>query len=405
MPYVYPFKALRPKSEYAAQVAALPYDVMNAEEAREMVKGNPHSFLHVDKAEIDLPEETDHYGAEVYAKASENLQKLINENVLIKDGKPLFYVYRLTMDGRSQTGLVACVSVEDYLSGKIKKHELTRADKEADRVRHVQTLSAHTGPIFLAHQKDDKIREILSEITEKNAPAYDFTAENGVSHAVWAVYDEFLAEAIAGYYSSLPAFYIADGHHRAAAAVKTAQERNLTDFDEGGRFLSVIFPADELLIMDYNRLVKFPAGLTEAALLERLSESFTIEEADAPVKPESKHVFGIYTGKWRKLTLKAKAIDGVIEDLDVSVLQDYVLSPIFGIDDARTSKSVDFVGGARGLDELSRRVDSGEFDAAFSMFPTSIEELMAVADAGLIMPPKSTWFEPKLLSGLFIHEI
>ncbi|MDR0958486.1 MAG: DUF1015 family protein, partial [Clostridiales bacterium] len=400
MPKIYPFRALRPVPELASKVAALPYDVMNADEAREMVQGNEYSFLHTDKAEIDLPAGINVYDDVVYAKAKDNLNKLIENKILIQDESPRLYVYRLIRNGKPQTGIVACVSANDYIENIIKKHEFTRADKERDRIRHVETLNAQTGPIFLAHQNDENIKTALCEIT-KTEPVYDFTAEDDVRHTIWIAPDN----SIAGLYEALPAFYIADGHHRAAAAVKTAQNRNFEG--ESGIFLAVVFAAEELTILDYNRLVKLPSGIDKQTLLIKLAEKFTIEKSLKEAKPTARHTFGMYDGEWHTITLKDGIADesDAVASLDVSVLQNEVLAPLFGIDDPRTSKNVDFVGGIRGLAELSRRVDSGEFDVAFAMFPTSLNELMSVADSGAVMPPKSTWFEPKLRSGLFIHTL
>lgn len=406
-----PFMAVRPKKEYASEVAALPYDVMNSEEAREKVKGHPYSFLHVDKAEIDLPEDTYLYSDEVYLKAKENLEKLTLDGICFKEDAPCFYLYRQIMGEVCQTGLVGVAGADDYINNVIKKHEFTRADKEEDRIRHVDTCDANTGPIFLAYRKN----AVISEITEKylcTSPEYDFYSEGEVRNTVWVISDEKDVEAITVAFSEIPELYIADGHHRAASAVKVALKRReqnpgFSGEEEFNFFLSVVFPAEELKIMDYNRLLKDKNGLSDAELLEKLGEYFDTEEKASAVKPESRHSFGLYLGKkWYLLTLKDGLCDegNPLESLDVAILQKYVISGIFGIDDPRTDKRIDFVGGIRGLKELERRCEE-DMELAFSMYPTSLSELMAIADMGQVMPPKSTWFEPKLLSGLFIHEL
>lgn len=406
------FRAFRPADGYADKVAALPYDVMNSDEARKAAFGNPYSFLHVDKAEIDLPKTVDIYDEKVYLKAKENLGKLISADVLQQDETPCLYIYMQTWKGRTQTGLVGCTAVDDYLQSVIKKHEFTRADKEADRIRHVDTLDANTGPIFLTYRGEAAISAVLDAWKAAHAPIYDFTA-NEVRQTVWVIDAPTVIEDLVTRFGEIPSLYIADGHHRAASAVKVAEKRRAEHPDYDGNaefnfFLSVLFPAEELQILDYNRLMLDLNGFTGAELLARLREAdFTVEKAaQSPYKPPEKHRFGLYLdGEWYALTAKPESIDesDPVRRLDVSVLQERVIAPIFGIDDPRTDKRIDFVGGIRGLSELERRVDSGEGKAAFAMFPTSPEELMAIADAGLVMPPKSTWFEPKLLSGLFIH--
>ena len=405
------FKAIRPTSEMAEAVAALPYDVVNSEEAREMTKDKPYSFLHVDKAEIDLPVGTDIYSPQVYAKAKENLDKLVSDGILVQDNKPMLYVYELTMDGRSQTGLVACTSIDEYLNGIIKKHELTREDKEQDRIRHVDICNANTGPIFLAYRTVDEISAIIENV-KKNAPVYDFTAEDGIKHRAWVIDNDETANKLIELFKAVPNLYIADGHHRNASAAKVGLKRraehpDYTGDEEFNYYLAVIFPSDQLKIMDYNRVVKDLNGMTSEEFMNKLAEKFDIHEADGRAKPEKQYDFGMYLDKkWYMLTAKENLrVNDAVAGLDVSILQDNVLIPVLGIGDIRTDKRIDFVGGIRGLGELERRVDSGEMKVAFAMYPTSIDQLMTIADENKIMPPKSTWFEPKLRSGLFIHSL
>ena len=408
-----PFKALRPTKEYASKVAALPYDVMNSEEAKEMVKGNPYSFLHIDKAEIDLPEETYLYSDEVYAKAKENLRNAEAQGIMANDDTPCFYVYRQIMNGRAQTGLVGCAWVDDYIENRIKKHELTRADKEADRIRHVDTCNANTGPIFLCYKGQEEISAIINKYKE-NEPEYDFVTEDGISNTVWVINNADDCKKLSALLADAGDFYIADGHHRCASAVNVAKKRRESNpcfngTEEFNFFLAVLFPADELEIMDYNRVVKDLNGNTEAEFIEKISDKFIVEESagTGAYHPEEKHTFGMYLdGKWYKLTAKYGTFDenNPVDQLDVSILQKNLLTPILNIGDPRTDKRIDFIGGIRGLGELERLVNGG-FSVAFSMYPTTLEDLMAIADANMIMPPKSTWFEPKLLSGLFIHKL
>ena len=409
MSVIRPFSALRPKKEYASAVAALPYDVMNSEEAREKVKDLPYSFIHVDKAEVDLPVGTDIYSDAVYAKAAENLKKLMSDGICVLDSKKNLYIYRQTMGDVVQTGVVGCASVDDYLNGVIKRHELTRADKEEDRIRHVDTCDANTGPIFLAYREKAEINAVLDKYTAL-APEYDFISDGGVRNEVWVVEDEADIKTLVDGFAQIPSLYIADGHHRAASAVKVALKRraahpDYTGDEEFNYFLAVYFRSNDLKILDYNRLIKDLNGLSPEELLAKLGESFTVEAHDGAVRPAKRHGFGMYLdGKWYSLTLK----DGIADEndpvgsLDVSLLQKLVISRIFGIDDPRTDKRIDFVGGIRGLGELEKRCGE-DMRVAFSMYPTSLDELMRIADASQIMPPKSTWFEPKLLSGLFIH--
>ena len=411
MAVIRPFRAIRPTPDKAEKVAALPYDVVNSREAAEIAKDNPYSFLHVDKAEIDLPDGTDIYSPEVYAKAKENLYKMIDTGVFIQDEIPLLYVYELTMDGRSQTGLVACASIDEYLNGTIKKHELTREDKEQDRIRHVDICDANTGPIFLAYRTVDEISSAVGSVKEKT-PVYDFTADDGIGHRAWVIDDENMINRLVELFKNVPALYIADGHHRNASAAKVGLKRRAenpgyTGEEEFNYYLSVIFPSDELKILDYNRVVRDLNGMSGDELLNKLSEKFTVRETEGRAKPEKACDFGMYMdGKWYMLTAKDEIrSDDAVRGLDVSILQDNVLIPILGIGDIRTDKRIDFVGGIRGLGELEKRVDSGEMKLAFAMYPTSIEQLMKIADENKIMPPKSTWFEPKLRSGLFIHSL
>lgn len=406
-----PFRAVRPAAAFADKVAALPYDVMNSDEARKMAFGNPYSFLHVDKAEIDLPKSVDIYDEKVYLKAKENLSKLISADVLQADEKPCLYIYQQVFEGRTQTGLVGCASVDDYLQSVIKKHEFTRADKEADRIRHVDTLDANTGPIFLTYRGRAEIASLLEQWKAAHTAVYDFTSGE-VRQTVWVMDDDAVIAQLTALFGEIPALYIADGHHRAASAVKVAQKRRAEHPDYDGSeefnfFLSVLFPAEELAIMDYNRLILDLNGYSAEKFLERIAADFTVEKAPTvPYRPTQNHTFGLYLEKtWYRLAVNPDSVDesDPVKRLDVSILQEKLIAPVLGIDDPRTDKRIDFVGGIRGLAELERRVDSGEAKAAFSMFPTSTEELMSIADAGQVMPPKSTWFEPKLLSGLFIH--
>ncbi|WP_424244530.1 DUF1015 family protein [Elusimicrobium posterum] len=406
---VKPFNALRPAHD-ADKVASLPYDVINSEEAKEMAKGNDITFLHVDKPEIDLPEGTDLYDDKVYAQGRINLDKLIKEGVLIKEDKPCFYVYAQTMDGRTQYGFVVAASAEDYGAGRIKKHEFTRKDKEADRTRHVNTLNATTGPVFLAYKNSPELNRVLAGVAQ-TAPLYDFTSEDGIKHQVWKIDGDTSIKNIEDNFAKLDALYVADGHHRSASAYNVAQERKAANAKHTGEesynfFLSVVFPAEQLYIMDYNRVVKDLNGNTPEQFMASVEKIFDVKE-DASKKPEAKNQFGMYLGgKWYRLTVKPEFNGGAdpIKSLDVSILQDNLLAPVLGIGDPRTDKRIDFIGGIRGMKELERYVDSLGYAVAFSMFPTSMDDLMKVADAGQVMPPKSTWFEPKLRSGLLTYQ-
>ena len=402
------FQAFRPEKSKQALIPALPYDVMNSDEAKEMVKDNPYSFLHIDKAEIDLPKGTDIYSDEVYRKAKENLENLEKTGALIQDKKPCFYIYRQIMNGRSQTGIVGCASIDDYMNNVIKKHEHTLAKKEEDRIRHVDTCNANTGPIFLTYRKNDIISNTVNSWANAHESVYDFVAD-GVNQTVWVIDDEDIINTISTEFAKIDALYIADGHHRCASAVKVGQKRreekpDYTGDEEFNFFLSVAFPDDELEIMDYNRVVKDLNGLTEEEFMAKIKDKFTVSESSTQVAPSKKGEFGMYLGrKWYTLTAKEEILSSdPVDGLDVAVLQNNVLEPLLGIHDPKTDKRIDFVGGIRGLGELERRCDE-DCVLAFSMYATSIGELFAVADAGLLMPPKSTWFEPKLRSGLFIH--
>jgi uncharacterized protein (DUF1015 family) len=399
-----PFAALRPNPELAAQICELPYDVMSSDEAREMARGNPLSFLHVSKPEIDLPTGTDVYAPDVYAKGAENFQKLISQGALKQDSQPNFYLYRQIMGGHSQVGLVAAASCEEYLANIIKKHEFTRPDKEDDRVRHIETLNSQTGPVFLTYRAQAALDEFVAKKISET-PAIDFTGKDGVRHSSWNISDPLDILFIETQFAQIPFLYIADGHHRSAAAARVFQSRKGNG--QSGQFLTVIFPHNQMQILPYNRVLKDLNGLTPAELLKKLGEVFNIIRMGLPT-PTRKHELGLFMNRrWHTLTFKPKLTAGkdAIEQLDVSLLQDLILAPLFGIDDPRTSKKINFVGGIRGTAELEKLVDSGEYACAFSMFPTSIEDLMSIADAGGIMPPKSTWFEPKLRDAMFCHMI
>ena len=412
MAEIRPFACLRPTEELASRVAALPYDVYNRQEAKEEVQREPLSFLKIDRAETNFDDSVDTYAPQVYQKAKELLQEDKQKGIYITDEDRSYYIYQLIMDGRPQTGLVACSSVDDYMNQVIKKHENTREDKEIDRITHVDTCSAQTGPIFLAYRSDATIHEIVSSYVGKEAPLYDFTAPDGITHRVWKIAKKEDVDAIYHAFQKIGQIYIADGHHRAASAVKVGLKRRkenpgYTGEEEFNYFLSVLFPHDELRILDYNRTVKDLNGKTLSQFLQKVEENFIVEKAEGQVRPEKKGTFGMYTeGQWYRLTAKPELFEGkdAVGNLDVSVLQDYLLGPVLGIGDPRTDKRIDFIGGIRGLSELEKRADS-DMHISFSMYPTSITELFDVADQELLMPPKSTWFEPKLRSGLFIHEI
>ena len=410
MAIIKPFKAIRPIEELVDKIAALPYDVMNSDEAREMVKNNPYSFLHVDKAEVDLPEEIDVYDEKVYEKAKENLDSMIEKGYYVEDDKPNYYIYRQSMGNRSQTGLVACASIDDYTNNIIKKHELTREEKEIDRINHVYKCEAHTGPIFLTYRENKEISNIVNEWTKRET-LYNFKADDGVSHTVWIIDDENTVNRLQELFKNVNYLYIADGHHRSASAVKVghikrAESSSYAGTEDFNFFLSISYPDSELEVLDYNRTVKDLNNLSKEEFLLKISEKFDITESEVQVKPKEKHTFGMYLeNKWYLL----KAKDGIfdkedpVDRLDVSILQNNLLRPILGIDDPRTSKRIKFIGGIRGLKELERRANT-DMKVSFSMYPTTTEDIMAIADSGKTMPPKSTWFEPKPRSGLFIHK-
>ena len=411
MAEVRPFCAVRPAGELAAQVAALPYDVYNRKEASLAVRENPLSFLNIYRAETQFPDEVDAYEECVYEKARELFEARMADGTFLQDDVPCYYIYRLTMDGRSQTGIVALSSVDDYLNQVVKKHENTREDKEIDRIRHVDTVNAHTGPIFLAYRKQEEIDRIVRQVCT-GTPLYDFVSEDGVGHTVWKIAAPVLVSRIRKAFGTVPATYIADGHHRAASAVKVGLKRRQenpgwTGEEPFNYFLSVLFPDEQLRILPYNRVVKDLNGLTKEEFLQRISKDFEVREiGEKAYAPAGKGEFGMYLeGTWYQLTAgEAVRSQDPVKGLDVSILQDALLGPVLGIGDPRTDKRIDFIGGIRGLKELERRVNE-DMAVAFSMYPTSIQELLDVADAGLLMPPKSTWFEPKLRSGLFIHTL
>jgi uncharacterized protein (DUF1015 family) len=408
MANISPFKALRPRPELAKQVASRPYDVLNSKEAREEVVGNPYSFLHITKSEIDLPDDIDIHSAPVYEKAKENIAAFMQRSILFREDKPCYYIYQLVMNGRSQTGLVAASSVDDYENDVIKKHEFTRPEKEQDRINHIATTGAQTGNVFLAYRNNAEVDSLIEQWKNTHTPVYDFIADDNISHTIWVITDDSINEAITNLFKTkIPQTYIADGHHRAASAAKVRKALGNKANAEADYFLTTLFPSNQLYIMDYNRVVKDLNGLTEAALLEKLGASFTIEKAATAVAPANLHQFGMYLKKqWYTLTAKPGTwTNDPIGVLDVSILSNLVLDPILGIKDQRTDKRIDFVGGIRGLGELEKRVNSGEMAVAFSLPPVTIQQLFDIADSGNVMPPKSTWFEPKLRDGLLTHLI
>lgn len=410
------FKAIRPNKELADKIAALPYDVMNTDEAREAVKNNKYSFLHVDKAEVDLDPSIDIHDKKVYEKARDNLNGMIERGEFIQDECECLYIYRQVMNGRSQTGLVFCAAIDDYINNVIKKHEFTRADKEEDRTKHVDYCDANTGPIFLTYKYNKYLNEIVKAYIKKQWE-YDFISEDGIRHTVWVIRHPNVIKVMKDLFGEIKNFYIADGHHRTASAVKVGMMRrkenpNYTGEEEFNFFLAVAFPDNELKIMDYNRVVKDLNGYTKKEFIEKLKEKFYIEEAEGDKKingfsPSRRNTFGMnIDGEWYYLIAKEGSFDEMhpIKRLDVSILQDNILEPILGIEDVRTSDRIDFIGGIRGISELNRRVNK-DMKLAFSMYPPDIQDVMAVANIGEVMPPKSTWFEPKLRSGLFIHKL
>jgi uncharacterized protein (DUF1015 family) len=403
-----PFTGIRPRAELAARVAAPPYDVLDSEEARAEAEGNPYSFLHVGKPEIDLPRGIDLYDDRVYAKGRENLDRMIREGVLVADPAPFLYVYAQTMGDHTQYGIVGCASVAEYWKDTIRKHELTRKEKEDDRTRHVRETNAHSGPIFLTYRARPSIDAAVARITSA-PPATDFSARDGIRHRLWVIRDRGTIESLASEFHAVPFLYVADGHHRSAAAARVGREcaeqnPRHTGEEEYNFFLAVLFPHDQLRIMDYNRVVRDLNGRSAEEFLAALEPAFVVRPTEERCRPEAKGVFGIYLdGRWYEARATGGNEADPVASLDVSILQKRLLGPVLGIDDPRTNKRIDFVGGIRGLEELERRVDSGEMAVAFALHPTSIGELLAIADAGKIMPPKSTWFEPKLRDGMVVH--
>lgn len=408
MAVIKPFKALRPQAQLAKGVASRPYDVLSSAEAKVEAQGNPCSFLHVTKSEIDLPDGTDVHSQQVYDKAKENLTAFIKRDVLFRESKECYYLYRLTMNGKSQTGLVCISSIADYENDVIKKHEHTRPQKEQDRINHITTTGAQTGNVFMAYRDVKAINEIIDNYILKN-PVYSFIADDGIEHTIWLINDNAIAVNITQLFNTeVPATYIADGHHRAASAAKVKIALGNKATEAADYFLTTLFGSSQLSIMDYNRLVKDLNGLSADELLQKIKEDFEVEKKDKEaIKPLRFHQFGMYLdGCWYSLTAKENSFaNDAISVLDVSILQNNILDKWLGIKDARTDSRIDFVGGIRGLQELEKRVDSGEMKVAFSLFPVSIEQLFSVADSGEVMPPKSTWFEPKLRDGLLTHLI
>lgn len=408
------FKALRPKEDLVEKVASLPYDVMNRQEAKEMALGNEESFLHVVRSEMDIPEDVAQYDEAAYVMARKNLDKFQEKGILVQDEKPKLYIYRQLMNGRVQTGIVGCTSIDDYMNNIIKKHEFTRPEKELDRTNNFDYCDANTAPIFLTYRKNDEINAIVNDWIKFHMPIYNFISEDEITHIVWVIDADDIISRLTDLFANIKYLYIADGHHRSASSVSVGKKRreanpNFTGDEEFNFFMSVIFPDEDLFIMDYNRTVKDLNGNTTEEFFNKVSEKFTVTEflGEGPYKPMSKKTFGMFIeGKWYEL----KAHDGIWDDndpvarLDVSILQDNLLNPILGIDDPRTNTRIDFVGGIRGLKELERRVET-DMKVAFSMFPTTMDDLISIADVGEIMPPKSTWFEPKLRSGLFVHKL
>jgi uncharacterized protein (DUF1015 family) len=406
MAIISPFRALRPDPSLASQVASRPYDVLNSSEARQEVAGNASSFLHITKSEVDLPEDVDTHSQQVYEKANENLQAFIEKGILIREEKPFYYIYRLIMNGRSQTGLVCTSSLDDYEGNIIRKHELTRPDKEADRIHHMKTIGAQTGNVFLAYKNVKAIDALIENWKSGHAPVYDFVAADGISHTIWIVDAPDAVHDISDLFArQVPFTYIADGHHRAASAAKVRKELGKDASTDAGYFLTTLFPSGELHILDYNRLVHDLNGASEEEFLDSLQRDFLIGKVDKAYSPDQLHEFGLYLdGSWYKLVAKDGSYTAdPIGVLDVTILQKNILDRLLAIKDPRTDKRVDFVGGIRGLGELEKRVDSGEMAAAFSLYPVSLGQLFDIADSGNVMPPKSTWFEPKLRDGLLTH--
>lgn len=409
MSKIQPFNALRPAENFAASVASRPYDVLNREEARKEAGEKPASFLHITKSEIDLPESVDVHDPAVYEKAKENLKAFIDNHILLQEEKPAYYIYQLVMDGKSQTGLVAVSSVDDYDNDVIKKHEFTRPEKEQDRISHITVTGAQTGNVFLAYRDVPALNQLITDWKETHTAVYDFVAEDGIRHTVWLVDGDKTIDQITGIFAAdVPETYIADGHHRAASAAKVRKALGADKTPAADYFLTTLFPASELQILDYNRVITDLNGLSKEAFLERLAENFVVSASDQPVKPAALHHIGLYMDhQWYELVAKEGSFDAAdpVGVLDISILQNNVLAPILGILDQRTDKRIDFVGGIRGLEGLTSRVDAAEMVLAFSLYPVGIEQLFAIADSGSVMPPKSTWFEPKLRDGLLTHLI
>lgn len=413
MATIKPFKAIRPREDLAKHVASLPYDVMNSEEAKTLAQDNPYSFLHIDKAEIDLNKDIYEYDESVYIKASENLNEFRDNNILIKEEKECLYIYKQVMNGRSQIGIVACVSVDESLNGIIKKHEYTKPDKELDRTNHIKYCNAHTGTILITYKNQEIINKIVKDYSYNNKPIYDFITSDNISHTIWKIEDEETLSSLIEGFEKVPYLYIADGHHRTASAENIAKKmrtenQTYTGKEEFNYFLAMIAPDNELMILDYNRVVKHLNGLEDNEFIDKLKENFEIREIkDDKYKPNEKGKIGMYlSGKWYEIKVKEGMIQNkdIIKSLDVSILHDNIINPILGIKNPREDKRIDFIGGIRGLNELEKRVDN-EMKVAFALYPTSIEELIKVADEKKIMPAKSTWFEPKVRCGLFLHEL
>lgn len=405
------FKAFRPTLDLASKIAALPYDIMNSEEAREMVKDNEYSFLHVDRAEVNLPNDTNIYDKVVYEKARDVLDKMIQDGLYVQEDKPCMYIYRQTMNGKSQTGLVICAAIDDYINDKIKKHEHTRKDKEVDRINHVDYCDANTGPIFLTYRNQNEISKIMDKWIQ-NEPLYDFISEDGNGHTVWIINNDTDIEKLTTLFKNVDSLYIADGHHRAKSAVEVGLKRRkenpgYTGEEEFNYFLAIVYPDNQLEVLDYNRTVKDLNGLNEDEFLSAIEKNFKIKVSKEAVKPKRRHTFGMYMNNtWYELEAKDGTFneEDPMERLDVSILQNNLLSPILGIDDPTKSDRIEFIGGIRGINELEKRANK-DMKVSFSMFATTTDDIMSIADGGMIMPPKSTWFEPKPRSGLFIHKL
>ena len=405
------FKAFRPTADLASKIAALPYDVMNSEEAREMVKDNEYSFLHVDRAEVNLPNDTNIYDKVVYEKARDVLDKMIQDGLYVQEDKPCMYIYRQTMNGKSQTGLVICAAIDDYINDKIKKHEHTRKDKEVDRINHVDYCDANTGPIFLTYRNQAEISKIMDKWIQ-NEPLYDFISEDGNGHTVWIINNDSDIERLTTLFKNVDSLYIADGHHRAKSAVEVGLKRRkenpgYTGEEEFNYFLAIVYPDNQLEVLDYNRTVKDLNGLNEDEFLSAIEKNFKIKVSKEAVKPKRRHTFGMYMNNtWYELEAKEGTFneEDPMERLDVSILQNNLLSPILGVDDPTKSDRIEFIGGIRGINELEKRANK-DMKVSFSMFATTTDDIMSIADGGMIMPPKSTWFEPKPRSGLFIHKL